>query len=130
MFWDVVAALRPDYRQNARWLLNRRTVAAVRKLKDSNGRYVWEPGLIAGVPDEIAGYPIQEVEDIPDIAANSFSIWFGDWRQAYTIVERTGTLVLRDPYTSKPNVLFYSTRRVGGAMKNYEAVKAMKFGTS
>lgn len=130
VFYDAISALRPDYRANATWLLNRRTLSAIRKFKDSQGAYIWVPGLTAGQPDMIAGYPILECEDVPDIAASSFSIWFGDWRQGYLIVDRLGTRVLRDPFTAKPHILFYTTKRVGGAVKNFEAIKAIKFATS
>lgn len=130
VLYDVVASLKPDYRANARWLMNRKTIAAVRKLKDLQGNYVWQQGLVAGQPSLLCGFPVTEAEDMPDIAANSYSIAFGDFRQAYTIVDRVGTRILRDPFTSKGFVKFYTTKRVGGAVTNFEAYKLLKFATS
>jgi len=130
VLFDVIAALKPDYRANARWLMNRKTIAAVRKLKDLQANYVWQQGIMAGQPSLLCGFPVTEVEDFPDIAANSFSIAFGDFRQAYTVVDRVGTRILRDPFTTKGFVKFYTTKRVGGAVTNFEAFKLLKFGTS
>ncbi len=130
VLFDVAASLKPDYRANARWLMNRKTIAAVRKLKDLQANYVWQQGFVAGHPSLLCGYPITEVEDMPDIAANSYSVAFGDFRQAYTVVDRVGTRILRDPFTSKGYVKFYTTKRVGGAVTNFEAYKLLKFGTS
>lgn len=127
---NVVYGLKPGYRANGQWLANRRTMAVVRQLKDGYANYLWQPGAVAGQPATLMGYEVVDMEDMPDIAANSYSLAFGDWRRAYTIVDRIGTRVLRDPYTSKPNVLFYTTKRVGGAVTMHEAYKLLKFAAS
>jgi HK97 family phage major capsid protein len=127
---DLVYAPRQGYRANGRWVMNRKTEAAVRKLKDGQGNYVWQPGAMAGDPAILLGYPVAEAEDMPDIGANSFSIAFGDFARGYLVVDRVGVRVLRDPYTAKPFVLFYTTKRVGGGVQNFEAIKLMKFAAS
>jgi HK97 family phage major capsid protein len=123
---DLVYAPKAQYRTNARFAMNRRTVSAVRKLKDGDGNYIWQPGA-AGEASTLMGYAVSEIEDMPDIAADAFSIAFGDFRRFYLIVDRQGARVLRDPYSAKPYVLFYTTKRVGGGIQNFEAVKLMKF---
>jgi HK97 family phage major capsid protein len=128
--YNMIYGLKAPYRAGASWVANRRTLAAARVLKDSYGRYLWEPSVQAGAPSMLAGYPVVEMEHMPDIAANSYSMAFGDFRRAYTIVDRIGTRVLRDPYTSKPNVIFYTTKRVGGAVTMHEAYKLLKFASS
>ena len=127
---DLAYLPKQSYRANATWVMNRKTEAAVRKFKDSTGNYIWQPSNIAGHPATLFGYPVIESEDMPDIAANSFSIAFGDFARGYLIVDRVGIRVLRDPFTSKPYILFYTTKRVGGGVQNFEAIKLMKFGTS
>ena len=126
---DLVYALKSQFRANARFVMNRRTVSAVRKLKDGDGNYLWRPGA-AGEAASLLGYPVTEIEDMPDIAANSFSVAFGDFRRGYLIVDRQGARVLRDPYSLKPYVLFYTTKRVGGGVQNFDAIKVMKFAAS
>lgn len=126
---DLVYALKSQFRANARFVMNRRTVSAVRKLKDGDGNYLWRPGA-AGEAASLLGYPVTEIEDMPDIAANAFSIAFGDFRRGYLIVDRQGARVLRDPYSLKPYVLFYTTKRVGGGVQNFDAIKVMKFAAS
>jgi HK97 family phage major capsid protein len=123
---DLVYALKSQFRPNARFVMNRRTVSSVRKLKDGDGNYLWRPGA-AGESASLLGYPVTEIEDMPDIAANAFSIAFGDFRRGYLIVDRQGARVLRDPYSMKPYVLFYTTKRVGGGVQNFDAIKVMKF---
>lgn len=127
---DLVYSLKSAYRQNARFVMNRKAQGSVRKLRDANDAYIWQPGIAAGQPASLLGYPITEAEDMADIAANSFSIAFGDFKRAYLIVDRVGIRVLRDPYSAKPYVLFYTTKRVGGGVKLFEAYKLLKFGTS
>jgi HK97 family phage major capsid protein len=126
---DLVYSLKSQFRANARFVMNRRTVSAVRKLKDGDGNYLWRPGG-AGEAASLLGYPVTEIEDMPDIAANAFSIAFGDFRRGYLIVDRQGARVLRDPYSQKPYVLFYTTKRVGGGVQNFDAIKVMKFAAS
>ena len=124
---DLVQALRPPYRQGAVFVMNSATASAIRKLKTADGAFLWQPGLAADRPDSLLGYPVVEAEDMPDIAADSFSIAFGNFRTGYLIAERTETQILRDPFTNKPFVHFYATKRVGGQVANSEAIKLMKF---
>jgi HK97 family phage major capsid protein len=125
---DLVYAPKQQFRQNARFVMNRKTVSAVRKLKDSSGAYIWEPNDSGGAT--LLGYPVAELEDMPDIAANSASMAFGDFARGYLIVDRAGVRVLRDPFSNKPYVMFYVTKRVGGGVQNFDAIKALKFGVS
>lgn len=127
---DLVYSLKSGYRQNARFVMNRKTQGEIRKIQDADGNKVWQPGLQNGQPASLLGYPITEAEDMPDIGANSFSIAFGDFRRGYLIVDRVGIRVLRDPYSAKPYILFYTTKRVGGGIKMFEPIKLLKFGTS
>lgn len=127
---DLVHALRAPYRQGAAWVMNANTLSVIRKFKDSNGQFIWQPALAADQPATLLGYPVVEADAMPDIAANSLSIAFGQFQAAYTIAERTETAVLRDPFSNKPFVHFYATRRVGGALVNSEAIKLMRFSAS
>lgn len=124
---DLVQALRPPYRQGAVFVMNSATATRIRKFKTSDGAFLWQPGLAAGQPDTLLGYPLVEAEDMPDVAADSLSIAFGNFRAGYLIAERTETQILRDPYTNKPFVHFYATKRVGGQVSNSEAIKLLKF---
>jgi HK97 family phage major capsid protein len=124
---DMVHALRAPYRQGASWVMNSNTLGVIRKFKDTTGDFIWRPGLQEGEAATLLGYPVVEVDAMPDIAANSLSIGFGQFRSAYVIAERGETAVLRDPYSNKPFVHFYATRRVGGALVNSEALKLMRF---
>jgi len=105
--------------------MNRKTMAAARKLKDGSGTYLWQPSYLAGQPSTLAGFAVTEVPDMPDVAAGTKPIMFGDFRQGYLIVDRVGVRVLRDPYTKKPYVLFYTTKRVGGGVINPECLRAL-----
>lgn len=127
---DLVYSLKSGYRANAHWAMNRSTQAEIRKLKDGDGNYIWQPGTRAGEAPTLMNFPIAEIEDMPDIASDSFSIAFGDFNRGYLIVDRLGIRVLRDPYSSKPYVLFYTTKRVGGGVQDFDAIKLLKFGTS
>jgi len=124
---DLVQALRSPYRQGASFVMNSATAARIRKFKTTDGAFIWQPGLVAGQPDTLLGYPVVEAEDMPDVAADSLSIAFGNFRAGYLIAERGETQILRDPYTNKPFVHFYATRRVGGQLMNSEAIKLLKF---
>ncbi|HEX2763999.1 MAG TPA: phage major capsid protein [Allosphingosinicella sp.] len=124
---DLVQALRPPYRQGAAFVMNSSTASRIRKFKTADGAFLWQPGLVSGHPDTLLGYPVVEAEDMPDIAANSLSIAFGNFKAGYLIAERTETQILRDPFTNKPFVHFYATRRVGGQVANSEAIKLLKF---
>lgn len=127
---DVVYALGAQYRANATFVLNSKTAGAVRKLKDGDGRFLWSDGLAAGEPARLMGYPVLIAEDMPDVASDSFSIAFGDFAAGYTVAERPDLRVLRDPFSAKPNVLFYATKRVGGDVTDFAAIKLVKFGTA
>jgi HK97 family phage major capsid protein len=124
---DLVHSLRAPYRQGAVFVMNSSTLAAVRKFKTSDGAFIWQPGLMAGQPATLLGYPVIEAEDMPDIAASSLSIAFGNFKAGYTIAESAETSILRDPYTRKPYVYFYATKRVGGQVVNSESIKLLKF---
>jgi HK97 family phage major capsid protein len=127
---DMVYLLKAAYRQGAVWVTYRTMVAEIRKFKDGQGQYLWAPGLAAGQPQSILSFPVAEMEDVPVKAADSLSIGFGNLKEAYQIVDRLGIRTLRDPYTAKGWVKFYTTKRVGGGMVNFEAFKFMKFGTA
>ncbi|PYF04934.1 HK97 family phage major capsid protein [Rhodopseudomonas faecalis] len=127
---DLIYALKAGYRQNASFVMNRKTQAAIRKFKDSTGAYLWQPPAQAGGRATLMTFPLVEAEDMPDIAANSLSIAFGDFRRGYLIVDRQGVRVLRDPYSAKPYVLFYTTKRVGGGVQDFDAIKLLKFAAS
>ncbi|MCF6344641.1 MAG: phage major capsid protein, partial [Devosiaceae bacterium] len=127
---DLVYALKSGYRQNASWVMNRSTQAAIRKLKDADGNYIWQPSLTPNGRASLLGFELVEAEDMPDIANDSTSIAFGDFRRGYLIVDRRGVNVLRDPYSSKPYVLFYTTKRVGGGVSDFDAIKLLKFAAS
>lgn len=127
---DLVQSLRAPYRQGACWVMNSATLAKVRKFKTSTGEFLWTPSLASGSPATLLGYPVVEAEDMPDIAANALSIAFGNFRAGYLIADRTETQVLRDPYSHKPYVHFYATKRVGGMVSNSEAIKLLKFSAS
>lgn len=126
---DVVTALKPGFRQSATWVFSRSFVGTVRKLTDGSGGYVWLPNMQAGAPASLLGYPITEAEDMPAVGTGSLSVAFGNFAEGYQIVDRLGIRVLRDPYTDKPYVKFYTTKRVGGAVLNFEAIKFLKFST-
>ena len=125
---DVIKALKAGYRAGAAWVMPKDVLFAVMKLKDSTGQYLWQPNLTQnGLSLNLLGYPTEECEDMPAIAANSLSIAFGNFQRGYTIVDRVGMRMLRDPYTNKPYVGFYTTKRVGGAVVNSEAIKLVRF---
>ncbi|NLZ12378.1 MAG: phage major capsid protein [Alcaligenaceae bacterium] len=122
---DLVYDLPSAFTGNARFIMNRKTMAAARKLKDGSGTYLWQPSYLAGQPSTLAGFAVTEVPDMPDVAAGAKPIMFGDFRQGYLIVDRVGVRVLRDPYTKKPYVLFYTTKRVGGGVVNPKCLRAL-----
>ena len=127
---DALYGLKAQYRANATWFMNRATTKLARKLKDSDGAYLWSPGIAAGQPASLLGYPIAAFEDMPNPATGSLSIAVGDMRAAYQIVDRVGIRTLRDPYSAKPYVEFYTTKRVGGDVINFEAIKLIEFSAS
>ncbi|WP_413875449.1 phage major capsid protein [Albidovulum sp.] len=127
---DLVYALNAEYRANATFVMNSKTAGAVRKMKDADGRFLWSDGLAAGEPARLMGYPVLVAEDMPDIGANAHAIAFGDFRSGYTIAERPDMRVLRDPFSAKPHVLFYASKRVGGDVSDFAAIKLLKFAVS
>jgi HK97 family phage major capsid protein len=124
---NLVYALAAPYRANATFVMNSKTAGAVRKMKDADGRFMWADGLAVAEPPRLMGYPVLICEDMPDIAANAHAIAFGDFAAGYTIAERTDLRILRDPFSAKPHVLFYATKRVGGDISDYAAIKLLKF---
>lgn len=124
---DLVFSLKAQYRENAVFMMKRSTLAAVRKLKDGDGNYLWTPDFQMKQGGTLLGFDVVEAEDMPDIAADSLSIAFGDFNAGYQIVDRQGVRILRDNLTAKPYVKFYTTKRVGGAVTNFDAIKLMKF---
>lgn len=127
---DLLGAFKDQYLQNATWLMRRELRTDIRKMKEATSdRYLWEPSLQAGQPDRLLGYPVRIDQYVPAKATGSLSLAFGDIREAYTIVDRMGIRTLRDPYTAKPYVVFYSTKRTGGGAVNFEAVKFLKLST-
>ena len=125
--YDLIGLLKDAYLNNARFVTRRAVVTLIRKFKDTTGQYLWQPSFTQGQPEQIAGYPLTRAEDMPALATNGFSLAFGDFRQGYQIVDRQGVRVLRDPFTEKPYVKFYNTKRTGGGVVNYEAIKLLQF---
>jgi HK97 family phage major capsid protein len=119
-------SLKSEYARNATFLMNRSVVQKVRELKDGTGQYLWQPGLQAGQPDLLLGAPVMMASDMPAAGAGTLSVALGDFRRGYQIVDRAGIRTLRDPFTEKPFVLFYSTVRTGGDVLNFEAIKLLK----
>ncbi len=124
---DLVYALGAQYRANGSFVMNSKTAGAVRKLKDNDGRFLWSDGLAAAEPARLLGYPVLIAEDMPDIASGADAIAFGDFGAGYTVAERPDLRVLRDPFSAKPHVLFYATKRVGGDVSDFAAIKLLKF---
>ena len=129
-FVDLVYSLGAQYRAGGSFVMNSKTTAIVRKLKDVDGRFLWSDGFAAGEPARLLGYPVLVSEDMPDIAANATPIAFGNFQQGYTIAERPDLRLLRDPFSAKPNVLFYAVKRVGGAVSDFAAIKLLKIAIS
>jgi len=123
---DLIHTLKSGHRQGASFVMNSATLAEVRKLKTADGAFLWQPGMVEGQPDRLLGYPVVEAEDMPDVAAGEFPIAFGNFRHGYLIAEASATHMLRDPYTNKPFVHFYATKRVGGQVLDSNAIKLLK----
>ncbi|WP_082074927.1 phage major capsid protein [Martelella endophytica] len=124
---DTIYALKAAHRQNAHFVMNRKTQGVIRKFKDDDGNYLWQPPAGIGQEASLMGFPVTEAEDMPDIGVETTPIAFGDFAAGYLVVDRAGVRVLRDPYSAKPYVLFYTTKRVGGGVQNFEAIKLIKF---
>ena len=123
---DLVHSLRAAHRQGAVFIMNTKTLATVRKFKAADGSFLWQPGIFENAPARLLGYPVIEAEDMPDVAANALPIAFGNFRNGYIIAERKTTSILRDPYTNKPYVNFYATKRIGGQVLDSDAIKLLK----
>ena len=130
VFFDLVYGLRARYRNNAQWVTNKLVLAALRKYKDSTGQYLWQPALTAGQPSTFLGYGITEAEDTPAVAANAFPLAFGDFKEGYLIADRVGTRITRDEITTPGFVKFYVRKRVGGKLRNTQAIKLLKIAAS
>lgn len=127
---DLQHALKTSYRNGAAFLMNDSTCQVIRKLKDGDGNYIWRPGLLEGNPDTLLGKPVEYDDNVDSIGQNKYPIFYANFKRAYLIIDRFGTRVLRDPYTAKPYVAFYTTKRVGGGIVMYEAIKAFKIAAS
>jgi HK97 family phage major capsid protein len=127
---DLTYAVKAGYRANGTFVMNRATQGAIRKFKDSNNNYIWQPPVKAGEMPLLLGYPVAECEDMPTIGTDTYSAAFGDFERGYLVVDRVGVRILRDPYSAKPYVLFYTTKRVGGGIQDFDAIKLLKFGLS
>jgi len=123
---DLQHALKPAYRNGAAFLMADSTMQVIRKFKDGEGNYLWRPGLLQDAPDTLLGKPVEYDDNVAAIGANTYPLWYGNFKRAYLIIDRIGTRVLRDPFTAKPYVAFYTTKRVGGGIVMYEALKALK----
>ena len=123
---DLVHSMKASLRQGASWVMNSTTLALVRKLKTADGAFMWQPGLVDGQPDRLLGYPVVEAEDMPDVEAGATPIAFGNFKAGYLIAERGATQILRDPFTNKPFVHFYATKRVGGQVLDSQAIKLFR----
>lgn len=127
VLFDLIGAFKAHFLANGKFVTRREVITLVRKFKDQQNGYLWQPGLQAGQPDRLLGYPIVNAQDMPAVATGSLSLAFGDFMAGYQIVDRIGIRVLRDPYTSKPYVKFYSTKRTGGGVLDFEAIKFLSF---
>jgi HK97 family phage major capsid protein len=130
VFYDLVYSLRARYRTNARWVTNKLVLAALRKYKDTTNQYLWQPALTAGQPSTFLGYGITEAEDTPAVAANAFPLAFGDFKEGYLICDRVGSRMTRDEITTPGFVKFYIRKRVGGRLRNTQAIKLLKISTT
>lgn len=123
---DLVHALKAGHRQGAVFVMNSATLGQLRKLKGTDGQYLYQNSLVDGHPVRLLGYPVLEAEDMPDVAAGTVPIAFGNFANGYLITERSTTTILRDPYTNKPFVNFYATKRIGGQVLDSEAIKLLR----
>lgn len=123
---DLIYKLPAIYTPNAKFFTNRTSLGALRKLKDGQGNFLWQPTFVAGQPSTLAGYPVVDMPDMPNIEANALAMAFGDMRETYLVIDRIGFRILRDPFTNKPYICFYCTKRVGGGVKNPDAMKVLR----
>ncbi|WP_160119648.1 phage major capsid protein [Rhodovarius lipocyclicus] len=127
ILFDMVGAFKDAYLQNARWVTRREVITKIRKFKDGQGQYLWQPGLQQGQPQQIIGFPVTVAQDMPTLGASSLSMSFGDFQEGYQIVDRLGITVIRDHLTAKPYVKFWTRVRFGGGVVNFEAIKHIRF---
>jgi len=130
IFYDIIYSLRARYRANARWVTSKLVLSAMRKYKDSQNQYLWQPSLVTDQPSTFMGYPITEAEDMPAVAANAFPVAFGDFKEGYLIADRVGMRMTRDEITTPGFVKFYVRKRVGGKLRNTQAIKLLKIATT
>jgi HK97 family phage major capsid protein len=124
---EIIHSVNARQRANGTFLMNRATLSAVRRLRNIDGDYLCQPRLTDTLENRLLGFPIAECEDMPDMAAGAAALAFGDFKRGYLIVDRQGVQILRDPFSAKPYVLFYATKRVGGGVQNFGAVRLMVF---
>ena len=125
---DLIYALKAGYRQNGSWVTSRNSQAQIRKFKDAQGNYLWQPAAVPNGNASLLAFPVIVSEYMPDIATDVHGVAFGDFKRGYLIVDRVGVRVLRDPFSTKPYILFYTTKRVGGGIQDFDAIKTLKFG--
>lgn len=124
---ELVGLLKNEYLQNARFVTRRSVITLMRKFKDTAGNYLWQPSLILGQPETFDGYAITRAEDMPALADNGYSMAFGDFNEGYQIVDRPGITLIRDEVTAKPKIKFFTHKRTGGGVLNFEAIKLLQF---
>jgi HK97 family phage major capsid protein len=129
-FLDMVYALRARYRPNAVWVVSRSVLNTLRKYKATDNQYLWQSSLQLGQPSTFAGFPVVEAEDMPAVAANNFPVAFGDFREGYLIVDRVGMRITRDEVTAPGFVRFHVRKRVGGIIRNSQAIKLLRISTT
>ena len=127
---DLIYCMKAPLRAGAFFMTAGRSLAVVRKWKDKDGNYIWQPAIQMGQPSMLNGYPVVENEDMPAIGSGTTPIAFGNFKRGYTIVDRIGIRTLRDPFTVKPKISFYMTKRVGGMLVDSEAIKLLKLSAS
>lgn len=131
VFIDTVYSLKAGYRGNASWMMNKATLGTVRKFRDADGAYIWQPGLTAGQPSQILGFNVVEAEDMPDIGANAFPVAFGDFMEGYLICDLVGLrMTIDDSITTPGQTKYYLRKRVGGKLLNDDAIKVIKIAAS
>lgn len=123
---NTLYSLKTPYLGNATWLMNRSTLAEIRKMKDGQGNYLWQPSFQIGQPDTLLGYGLRLDSKMPNLGAGATPIAFGDFRRGYLVVRRSGMTLIRDQYTQKPYVVFSTRMRLGGGVQNFEAIKLLK----
>ena len=131
VFFDMIYSLRARYRANATWVTSKAVLATIRKYKEATtNAYMWQPALAAGQPSSFAGFPMVEAEDMPAVGAGTFPLAFGDFREGYLICDRVGMRMTRDEITTPGYVKFYIRKRVGGVLRNTQAIKLLKISAS